>query len=74
MESLIKNNHCDLYKINPEYFLCRFHLFIFCNAFSECMLLKSHGIRIKNKHHGLCVTAHAHFIFFINILKKKKHL
>ena len=25
-ESLIKNNHCDLYKINPNYFLCRFHV------------------------------------------------
>ncbi len=25
MESLIKNNHCGLYKINPDYFLCRFH-------------------------------------------------
>ncbi len=24
MESLIKNNHCGLYKINPDYFLCRF--------------------------------------------------
>jgi len=39
MESLIKNNHCGLYppehvsragKINPDYFLCRFHGFKFC--------------------------------------------
>ncbi len=25
MESLIKNNHCGLDKINHDYFLCRFH-------------------------------------------------
>ena len=38
MESLIKNNHCGLYppehvsragKINPDYFLCRFHVLKF---------------------------------------------
>jgi hypothetical protein len=28
MESLIKNNHFGLYKINHDYFLCRFHVFI----------------------------------------------
>jgi hypothetical protein len=28
MESLIKNNHFGLYKINHDYFLCRFHEFL----------------------------------------------